>query len=117
MPRSPVELRNLTTAIAPAVVVMLIGLTVLGCQEPKTATLGDAEEQNGQAQAQVQDQEVAFKGRGQLWSENCMRCHNIRDPKSLSDSQWKVALHQMRVRGNLLAEEHKAVLELMQASN
>jgi hypothetical protein len=60
---------------------------------------------------------VLVKGRSQMWAENCMRCHNIRDPKSYSDTQWQVALHQMRVRGNLLAEEHKAILELMQASN
>ena len=112
MLRSRVELKNLIPAVGTAAVVMLIGLTILGCQGPKTTTRQDVgPDSRPQAEA------VLTKGRAQMWSENCMRCHNIRNPKSYSDSQWQVALHQMRVRGNLLAEEHKAVLELMQASN
>jgi hypothetical protein len=112
MPRSRIELRNLVPAVGTAAVVVLIGLTILGCQESKTTTRQDAEP-GSQAQAEA----IPIKGRAQIWTENCMRCHNIRDPKSLSDTQWQVALHQMRVRGNLLAKEHEAILELMQASN
>lgn len=97
-----------------AVVVVCIGLAILGCRGPETATQQVVEPDS---QAQAQAEAPLIKGRAQMWSENCMRCHNIRDPKSYSDAEWQVALHQMRVRGNLLAEEHKAVLELMQAGN
>ncbi len=113
MLRSRVESKNLIPAVATATV-MLIGLTILGCQRPET-TDRKAVEPEGHPQAQAEA--VPIKGRAQMWSENCMRCHNIRDPKSLSDTEWQVALHQMRVRGNLLAEEHKGILELMQAGN
>ncbi len=96
------------------VMLVLIGLAVLGCQGTKTAT-NQVIEPDTSPQAQADTPLV--KGRAQMWSENCMRCHNIRDPKSLSDAQWQVALHQMRVRGNLLADEHNGILELMQAGN
>ncbi len=36
------------------------------------------------------------KGGAQLWAENCMRCHNIRSPGSLSPVQWEVAMMHMR---------------------
>lgn len=114
MLRSRVESKNLIPAVGTAAMVMLIGLTILGCQGPKTTTRQDA---TPDSRPQAQAETVLTKGRAQMWSENCMRCHNVRDPKSYSDTEWQVALHQMRVRGNLLAEEHKAILELLQASN
>jgi hypothetical protein len=57
------------------------------------------------------------KGSAQLWSENCGRCHNIRTPTSYSDAEWQVAMHHMRVRGYLTGEEHRRILEYLQASN
>ena len=60
---------------------------------------------------------TASKGRAQLWSENCMRCHNMRSPETYSDAQWEVAMHHMRLRGDLTAEEHRAILELLKSSN
>jgi hypothetical protein len=57
------------------------------------------------------------KGGAQLWSENCMRCHNIRNPGSYSDAQWEVSMHRMRVRAGLTAEEHHKILEFLKAAN
>ena len=57
------------------------------------------------------------KGGAQLWAENCIRCHNARDPRSYTDSEWTVVMHHMRVRANLTAEEHRAILEYLKASN
>ena len=57
------------------------------------------------------------KGAAQLWTENCTHCHNARDPRSFTDAEWTVALHHMRVRANLTAEEHRAILEYLKASN
>ena len=53
----------------------------------------------------------------QLWAENCTRCHNNRSPASYSDAQWEVAMHHMRIRANLTAEEHTKILEFLQSAN
>lgn len=45
-----------------------------------------------------------------LWAENCIRCHNLRPPDSYSDVEWRIIVHHMRVRANLTAEEHRAIL-------
>lgn len=52
-----------------------------------------------------------------LWSQNCMRCHNLRNPRERSDRQWDVIVHHMRVRANLTAEEHRVILGFLQAAN
>jgi cytochrome c2 len=65
-----------------------------------------------------QSSEVAAgtaKSGAQLWAENCVRCHNIRSPSSLSPAQWEVATMHMRVRANLTPEEHKKILEFLKS--
>ena len=57
------------------------------------------------------------KGGQQLWSENCARCHNMRSPGAYSSAEWQVVMHHMRVRANLTAEEHKAILEFLKSSH
>jgi hypothetical protein len=52
-----------------------------------------------------------------LWAQNCIRCHNMRTPASLSDRQWQIAMHHMRVRAGLTAEQHEAILQFLQAAN
>ena len=56
------------------------------------------------------------KSGAQLWADNCVRCHNIRSPGSLSPVQWEVAMMHMRVRANLTPEEHKKILEFLKGS-
>jgi len=53
----------------------------------------------------------------QLWAQSCMRCHNFRSPKSLSDREWDIAVHHMRVRANLTAEEAEAILIFLKSAN
>jgi len=57
------------------------------------------------------------KSGAQLWAENCVRCHNIRSPGSLSPAQWDVATMHMRVRANLTPEEHKKILEFLKSGS
>lgn len=57
------------------------------------------------------------KGRAQIWSENCMRCHNMRAPDSYSDGEWEVSMTHMRIRGYLTGQEHKAVEEFLKSAN
>lgn len=53
----------------------------------------------------------------QLWAANCMRCHNMRSPSSYSDTQWEVAVHHMRVRANLTAEESEKIVGFLKSAN
>ncbi len=53
----------------------------------------------------------------EIWANNCARCHNFRDPTTLSDSQWDVAMMHMRVRAKLNGADARAVLKFLQASN
>ncbi len=70
------------------------------------------------AMSQIGDEaSLAITGGAQLWAENCIRCHNVRNPASLSDRQWEIVLHHMRVRANLTAEEHELILEFLKAAN
>ena len=87
-------------------VIFAAGLILLGCNSStsKTTAMSAAAPESS-------------KGSAQLWSENCGRCHNIRTPTSYSDAEWQVAMHHMRVRGYLTGEEHRRILEYLQASN
>jgi len=67
--------------------------------------------------AAVADAKSSGKGGAQLWAENCIRCHNVRSPSSYSDAEWEVAMHHMRIRANLTAEEHKRILEFLKSAN
>ena len=53
----------------------------------------------------------------QLWSLNCIRCHNLRPASTFSDAEWEIVTHHMRVRANLTAKEHEQILRFLQASN
>ena len=86
------------------------GLFVAGCRSTPT-------ERAGQKQAATADARSTGKGGSQLWAENCTRCHNIRRPSSYSDAEWEVAMHHMRIRANLTAEEHSKILEFLKSAN
>ncbi|MDP9172871.1 MAG: cytochrome c [Planctomycetota bacterium] len=53
----------------------------------------------------------------QLWSDNCMRCHNSRPPEAFSAAQWEVIVHHMRLRANLTGDEQRKITQFLQASN
>jgi hypothetical protein len=59
----------------------------------------------------------ADKPGAMLWGENCGRCHNVRSPETLSDSQWEVAVMHMRTRANLSAAEAEKIVEFLKSAN
>ena len=85
-------------------------LLAAGCQTTQTEHVG----QKAQAKAEAKD---TGKGGGQLWAENCTRCHNNRSPSTYNDAEWDVAMHHMRIRANLTAEESKKILEFLKSAN
>jgi hypothetical protein len=53
----------------------------------------------------------------QLWSENCMRCHNGRPPDEFTGQQWDIIVHHMRMRANLTGEQAREIVKFLQASD
>lgn len=60
---------------------------------------------------------AAFARGARLWSENCARCHNMRDPKELRDDQLKPVVTHMRIRAPLTGAEQRDILLFLQSSN
>src|SRR5215472_7488362 len=52
----------------------------------------------------------------ELWSNNCMRCHNIRPPTMYGNAQWDVIVHHMRLRANITGQEQRAIVEFLKSS-
>ncbi len=52
-----------------------------------------------------------------LWGENCGRCHNVRPPSNLTDSEWDVAVMHMRTRANLTETEAEKIAAFLKAAN
>lgn len=99
-------------------ILFVVGLSwaaLFGC---KTEQQVADRESEPVAMTQIGDEaSSAVIGGAQLWAQNCIRCHNIRNPASLSDRQWEIVLHHMRVRANLTADEHELILEFLKAAN
>ena len=107
--------RNSHKSIRILFVVGLSCAALLGC---KTEQLVADREPEPVAMSQIGDQvSSTVTGGAKLWAQNCIRCHNIRNPASLSDRQWEIVLHHMRVRANLTADEHEMILEFLKAAN
>lgn len=57
-------------------------------------------------------------GRGaKAWAENCVRCHNARDPREFRDDLWKPIVYHMRVRAGLTGQQTRDILRYIQESN
>jgi hypothetical protein len=52
----------------------------------------------------------------QLWSNNCVRCHNIRPPTMYGNAQWDVIVHHMRLRANITGQEQRAIVEFLKSA-
>ena len=52
----------------------------------------------------------------ELWSNNCLRCHNIRPPTMYNNAQWDVIVHHMRLRANITGQEQRAIVEFLKSS-
>jgi hypothetical protein len=57
------------------------------------------------------------KSGAQLWTDNCMRCHNLRGPETYSAAQWEVTVHHMRLRANLTGQEARKITEFLQSAS
>lgn len=103
---------NTITALNPSVLTaftLLFASTTLSLlAEPKANRKADSKSSN----AVSNDSYMGLSGE-ELWSNNCMRCHNIRPPTTHSDAQWEVIVHHMRLRANITGQEQRAILEFL----
>ncbi len=93
-----------------------------GCQKslsPADGTAVDGRTAEGDAApvAVASGPDAPIRAGALLWSQNCARCHNLRNPMERSDREWDIIVHHMRVRGNLTTEEHRLILAFLQSSN
>lgn len=101
---------NMKLRYLPCLAIGALVIIAVGCQDstPQTTTGPTT-----QAVASATPQ----KGGAQLWSEYCVRCHNLRPPTEFSNAQWQVIVHHMRVRGNLTGEEQTKILAFLKSAN
>ncbi len=70
------------------------------------------------AEKKAQEDAGAAIARGaQAWSDNCARCHNMRQPNEFRDDLWKPIVTHMRVRGGLTGQESRDILLFLQTGN
>jgi hypothetical protein len=81
-------------------------LWLSGCSTMRQGPVTEEEDSDG---ATVQ-QTSARKGGAELWSQRCTQCHFARDPGTFSQQEWEMIMLHMRVRANLTAAEHRAIL-------
>src|SRR5204863_7206380 len=93
------------------VLLMLFGAPHVAFAGPKTSgsTTTDS------SSATSTDSYMGLSGE-ELWSNNCLRCHNIRPPTMYSNAQWDVIVHQMRLRSNITGQEQRAIVEFLKSA-
>ena len=69
----------------------------------------------GSTSAAPSDSNTTLSGE-ELWSNNCLRCHNIRPPTMYSNAQWDVIVHHMRIRANITGQEQRAIVEFLKSA-
>ncbi len=106
------------TLLGMAVGITLSGALFSGCHKDSRvtdATMGEAPA--GDFEFVVAELPEPVRGGAQVWSANCGRCHNLRQPRERSDLQWQTIVHQMRVRAHLTGEEQRLILAFLKAAN
>ncbi|MDF1882553.1 hypothetical protein JHD49_01215 [Sulfurimonas sp. SAG-AH-194-C21] len=51
-----------------------------------------------------------------VWSDVCMRCHNVRLPEDLNKRAWEYSMNHMRIRAGLTGQETRDILAFILAS-
>lgn len=60
---------------------------------------------------------ITDKSGSQLWTQNCMRCHNSPPSSAFTNTQWNIISSHMRQRAMLTETESKKILEFLQAGD
>ncbi len=79
------------------------------------ASADSREKRQKQDASSASDSYMGLSGE-ELWSNNCLRCHNIRPPTMYGNAQWDVIVHHMRIRANITGQEQRAIVEFLKSS-
>jgi nitrate/TMAO reductase-like tetraheme cytochrome c subunit len=104
-----ITIRNLSYFAA--LVLLLVSTTWNLFAEPKA----DRKRAATSTSAVSSDSYMGLTGE-ELWSNNCMRCHNIQPPTRYSNAQWDVIVHHMRLRANITGQEQRAIVEFLKSA-
>src|SRR5438309_1649701 len=102
---------TLNRSILAALVLLLASTTLSLFAEPKA----NGKAANTSSSAASSDSYMGLSGE-ELWSNNCLRCHNIRPPTMYSNAQWDVIVHHMRLRANITGQEQRAIVEFLKSA-
>jgi hypothetical protein len=102
---------TLNRSILAALVLLLATTTWNLFAEPKA----DGKGANTSSSAASSDSYMGLSGE-ELWSNNCLRCHNIRPPTMYTNAQWDVIVHHMRLRANITGQEQRAIVEFLKSA-
>jgi hypothetical protein len=102
---------TLNCSVLTALTLLLASTTLSLLAEPEANRKSDSKSSN----AVSNDSYMGLSGE-ELWSNNCMRCHNIRPPTMYSDAQWDVIVHHMRLRANITGQEQRAIVEFLKSA-
>jgi cytochrome c5 len=104
-------LNKMTLRFVPCALALAAALVVSGCAGDRPPVGAGASTQPALKSS------VAQASGAQLWSDNCMRCHNLRGPETYSSTQWELAVHHMRLRANLTGEETDKITAFLKSAN
>jgi nitrate/TMAO reductase-like tetraheme cytochrome c subunit len=96
-----------------------MALTALAiiASSPRIATAQDAKLDTKNNAEIVKDTKGNFARGAKLWVNRCSSCHNMRDPKDLTDSEWEATLMHMRIRAGLSGQDTRDILVFLQKTN
>jgi hypothetical protein len=103
---------TLNRSILAALVLLLASTTLSLFAEPKE---GHRTAATNSSSAASSDSYMGLSGE-ELWSNNCLRCHNIRPPTMYSNAQWDVIVHHMRLRANITGQEQRAIVAFLKSA-
>jgi hypothetical protein len=104
-------IKVLTRGLLTALLLLFISTSMNLFADPK-AKRKTASDSSGAASS---DSYMGLTGE-ELWSNNCLRCHNIRPPTMYGNAQWDVIVHHMRIRANITGKEQRAIVEFLKSS-
>lgn len=104
-------IETLNRSVLRAFALLLTSTTLSLLAEPKSHSKGD----NKSSDTVSSDSYMGLTGE-ELWSNNCMRCHNVRPPTMYSGAQWDVIVHHMRLRANITGQEQRAIVEFLKSA-
>lgn len=89
-----------------------------GAANPSAGAAASQTTNSAKARANSAMQRAMQIARGaKEWHAVCGSCHNLRDPRELTDAEWDVAVGQMRVRAHLTGVQERDIAAFLKASN